>query len=318
MSSSFRNFFISFILCLLVFGYIGYNYLWPEISAAVDFTGTPSADTSGDSRPNETSNGTVSGGDDVSSPVHKDGAEVTYLFMGEAADGNIAAFILVRVDEGAETFTYCSVPASASLTNEVGVSVPISVYFADLDTNSVLARASAMMGFPIDYYMRVDVGFLNTLIATVRNPHFELTRAVNCINPKYDGMEFDTSDSSSDTSEDRIPEDYYLSYSAGNVNLTEESLNALTNFSVSLGNTADLVITTDIYNALFVQYLTGSATKRNTSVARSLAAKAKQTNLTDDAIDRYSGIFFTYDEYKMTKVNYSSWNATVDAFRNAD
>ncbi len=315
MSSSFRNFFISFILCLLIFGYIGYSYLWPAISNAVNFTDDPdTSDVESELSGDTASVGDVSGTGTVT-PPHADGTEVTYMFMGEAADDSIGALLLVRVDEGAKTFTYCSVPASAGVINEVGVSVPISVYFADASIETARSRASAMMGFNIDYYMRVDSSFLNTLIATVRNPHFELSRSITCRNPKYEEIDVENGDTSSDVS---VPDDYYIEFDAGNVNLNSQNLDVLLQFSVEFDNLSDLAITTDIYNALFVQYMTGSATKRNASVANSLIAKAKQTNITSESVESYNNIFFTYDEYKLTKISYTSWSSTVDAFRNAD
>lgn len=38
MTSAFKNFFITFIICLLVFGFLGFQYAYPWLQSFIDFS----------------------------------------------------------------------------------------------------------------------------------------------------------------------------------------------------------------------------------------------------------------------------------------
>ncbi len=52
MSSAFKNFFITFIICLVVFGFVGFRFVYPVLSDALNVAGIinpqEQSDTSGE------------------------------------------------------------------------------------------------------------------------------------------------------------------------------------------------------------------------------------------------------------------------------
>ena len=95
MSSAFRNFFLTLLLSLIVFGLVAWKLI-PSVESALLGPADESVDVSDDA----SDSGDVSRDDNVSDlPPAENGEEVSCLFVGTNDDGRICSLIVTRVSE---------------------------------------------------------------------------------------------------------------------------------------------------------------------------------------------------------------------------
>ncbi|MBQ4316755.1 MAG: hypothetical protein IJC20_00760, partial [Clostridia bacterium] len=206
MSSAFKNFFITFAICLLVFGFIGLQYVYPWLSGIVNF------DDMGDTSSN-VSNNDISGetSDDTSSPVvppnndyDENGDVFTAMIM--CVDSNNRALNCVFIDANGKTkrFIYCPVSTSVRVENEVGVAVPIGDLFSTMTPTSIAQNVSAMTGIETKYCLRFNRNNIKALAAMIPGASVTLNEEVIFVNPEYeDYIPVDG----------EYPDDYYITIS---------------------------------------------------------------------------------------------------------
>ena len=101
MSSAFKNFFITFIICLLVFGFLGFQYAYPWLTEIVDFTdmGKETSETSETSE--EVSTGETSQPVTEENDFNENGDVFTAVIL--CVDSNNRALNSVFIDANGKT-----------------------------------------------------------------------------------------------------------------------------------------------------------------------------------------------------------------------
>lgn len=302
MLAALRNFTISFFVCLLVFGYAGYAYIWPAVHDMVDFTETSSGD--------NVSSDDVSGGSHTGPVDLTDGRTVTVLFICKTTSGKVCNVTLARANEGTKRFTYCRIPVSTSTINKVGVKVPIDYYLETATLTEAKAKLASLTGYNIDHCVIVEQKAAKELLTKLQDPYFDVSRTIIYVNPEYSGKEY---------SEGNVPDDYYITVNASRCVLDAAMLDAVLSGNITVSGTSTTTIAGDLYASLFEQFMKNPGTKRNTA-ALSYLLNHVRADITVNDIETDSGIFFTYDEYPtVTSVTYpSDWATAVKMFREAD
>ncbi|GEM_PF-4390567 len=303
MLSALRNFALAFFICLLVFGYVGYQYIWPTVSAMVDFDTAVS-------RAEEVSEDTS---EDVSGSViinpTTDGRTITTLFICKNSSGNICAVLFARANSSNSRFTYCRIPLTAKVLNNVGIEVPLSYYLLDASLSAAKAKVSSITGFTIDKCVVVTPEAVSALVSKLRNPYFDVSRSIKMINPVYSSISFNPGEE---------PEDYYITLGVARHTLDSATALAILSQSVTVIGSDPTTVAGDLYASLFAQFMTNSGTKRNSSNIAQLLNYV-QSDITVTDVENTLDIFFTYDEYTQTTVSYpNDWASAVAAFKKAD
>ncbi len=302
MLAALRNFTISFLVCLLVFGFAGYKYIWPAVHDMVDFT---EVSTSEDSSVDENSSGSQGG-----TPVITDGRTVTVAFVCKTSAGKVCNVTLARANEGTQRFIYCRVPITTKTLNSVGVSVPLDYYFENAGIADIKAKLGSLTGFDIDHCIIIDQKATKQLLTKLQDPYFDVSRTIKYVNPIYIGTEYP---------EGSEPADYYITLEASRCSLDEAFLTAVLDNAITVSGVSGISVAGDLYASLFEQFMKNSGTKRNISNLSYLLNYVR-SDITVNDIEANSDIFFTFDEYPtVTTVNYpSDWSAAVKALREAD
>lgn len=302
MLSALRNFFISFLVCLLIFGFVSYKYIWPTIHDMVDFN---------DISQNESN---VSGGNtdnSIDNPINTtDGRTVTVAFVCKTSESKVCSVLLARANEGTQRFTYCRIPLTTKVINSVGVGVPVDYYLENASLTETKTKLASLVGFDIDHCVIVDQKAAKQLLTKLQDPYFDVSRTIKYVNPIYAGKEYP---------EGGEPEDYYITLSATRCTLDEALLDAVLGNRITVSGASTISVAGDMCASLFEQFMKNAGTKRNISNLSYLLNYVR-TDITVNDIEANSDIFFTYDEYPtVTTVNYpSDWATAIKMFREAD
>ena len=152
MSSAFRNFFITFAICLLVFGFVGFQYVLPWLNGVFDFSDM-GPDTSGEVS-SEVSDETS---DEASKPIVEDdfydpnGDVFTAVIMSVDDKGSVVNCVFIDANAKTKQLIYCPISPDVRRTNEIGVPVPIRHLFMGMSPYEVTQCVSAMTGIEVDY-----------------------------------------------------------------------------------------------------------------------------------------------------------------------
>lgn len=304
MLAALRNFFISFFLCLLVFGFVGYKYIWPTVSDMVDFTDkTTSAETPSDAE----SSTDTSGSEFVPDP---NGRTMTVAFVCKNSSDEVCGVHFARSNEGTRRFTFCSIPVSTKVINSVGVEVPIDYYFEEATTAQIKSKLASLTGFDVDRVVVVDMPAAKQLVSKLSDPYFDVSRTIRYKNPIYAGTDYPAGSE---------PENYYITVSTSRCKLDEHLTDAILTGNITATGISVESVMGELYDSLFVQFMTNAGTKRN-NAALSQLLNYVRTDITVSDIETYGDMFFTYDEYQnVTTVEYPmDWATAVKAFRQAD
>lgn len=170
MSSAFKNFFITFVICLLVFGFIGGVYVYPLLKEVLDFsdmgpdtsennTSSPQGDTSDDN--SDTSDGPVVDGNyfDASGDVF------TAVIVALDDNGNVSQCVFL--DENAKTkqIIYCPINPNTIYFNEAGGLAEVKHLFAVMSPKEICQCVTAMTGIPVDYCFVMDKNSIKSIAA---------------------------------------------------------------------------------------------------------------------------------------------------------
>jgi len=309
LSTSFRNFLITFGVCLLVFGLIGWKVIFPALNGVIneDNTSGTESNVSTNANSNDTTN-------TVSSDVVVEGDIFTAVIVGKSPDGQVASIIYFRVNEVTKRFSYCFIPTDLKMVNSIGVDVPLESLLSTLSGEDIIKKVSATVGVRIDYYAILGTEELTAIVDKFSNAKLNITAEVKFLNPEYtdEVVNFETSE--------EIPQEYYITIAQGNNSLDADLVkNIMAYDTVNEYHT----LTKLLYESVFIEFFTNSGTKNDYA---SLLNQIKTTNITPAALDTYSDIVFSYFQYKEI-VNYptkSSASSTYDIekaikdFRKAD
>lgn len=324
MSSAFKNFFITFVVFLLVFGFLGFKYVYPLLSGFVSFEDDEeSTDVSSDGE-SQTEND-VSYSDDA--PVDEQGDIFTALIMCEDDNGEVLAAAFVDANGMTKRFVYCSIPVTAKVYSANGYEQPISYAYSANGSVSIPDSVTSITGVQTDYFISINRTSLAVLVSQMSGAYYNLITDVIYIRPKYQEIFVDGQFPEGVT---EYPDDYYVFIPAGRVELTEETLTDLLAYNPKYDPNYDPNSDGPDYNeneryleickSLLSQFFNEqSINMRDVSKLLTVVNSAR-TNIRREDIELHLDTIFTYNTYQLKNCTFypNSWENTVKYIREAD
>lgn len=329
MAASLRNFFITFILALLLFGGLAYAY-YGDLAALLP---TPDNGTtvSGDESD-------FSGGPDTSSrPIvveSNNGGDglgtINGLVVTKNTKGEVISAKFLRINSNNRRIITCDLSLQASLYNKVGALIPLSDYLRLYSVTQATQSIRALTGYAADFYLVITPEIIDTMAGNLRDLSLQLRQTIRYPNPVYDGYTF--------AQDELLPEDYYLGIEAGTNLFSGDTLSVIfgpyaeayeKQYGSSLapdpnkkvqGPNPDMLLE-EIY-AYLLQQLNGAykqELKADTDrLARALSGG--ETNLTPMYLADHGELLFKYgeDNYRIVEVPYTTRDATLNAIKQED
>ncbi len=321
LSSAFRNFFITFAICLIVFGFVGFQYVLPWLNDVFDFSDmnkNPSSDVSSDV------SGDNSESENKKPPVEEnfydpEGDVFTAVIM--AVDGKGSVVNCVFIDSNAKTkqLIYCPISPETRRVNEVGVLTPVKNLFANMSPYEVCQCVSAMTGIEVDYCITFDRDGVQKLASSMPGAYVKLPegQSIDIINPAYkDYVSIDGS----------YPSDYraQITNVDGKVNLNENlmgktKLQWLLEYAPEGASGEYNDYYRLISKAILNQFLENEANNKNTKSMTAMINASKSTNMTASDASAHLETIFAFDTFEVHDVIYpENWETAVRTFRELD
>jgi anionic cell wall polymer biosynthesis LytR-Cps2A-Psr (LCP) family protein len=311
LSSAFKNFCITFGAGLLVFGLIGWLLIYPALEKIPDGTTESSSEDVSDysNAPTDTS-GTESG-----EPVVV-GRTFTAVFIGKASDGVVASVVYMRANEKKQTFSYCFIPTDTLASNNIGTNEPIKYLLSKVNGETALKKLSSLVGVDIDYYAVLGVDELAAVADKFANAKFNIPNEIKYPDPNApevpeENPEENPEDPSNEVSRPEIV------VPAGDNKLNGDLVRKIMGYNPTNGEEYH-VLTKQLYESVFTQFLTDPGTKKNKSAIVSLLAVVTNTNLNAVNVEENIDLIFTFDSFKKNEIKFSSgtdWTKISPLFR---
>lgn len=317
LSSAFKNFFITFAVCLLVFGFVGFKFLYPWVSEIVNFNET-SEEISGET--SEEVSGETS--EEISAPVVPDdfdenGDVFTAVVMCVDSKGCALNTLFIDSNAKSKQFIYCTIPSSVKNYNEAGTLMPVGDLFAMMPPETVCQTVSSMTGIETKYCLRFNRDGVRALAELMPGASITLNEDIIIVNPAYAdyvpvvGQPY--------------PDDYYIIISNvdGRVLLNEQingksKIEWLLEYNPSTDGSEYNALYTLIAKSLVRQFFAEENAMKSTESMSKLLACC-ETNLTLDAASGHLETIFSYDNFRLHETTYpSNWETAVVKLRELD
>lgn len=319
MSSAFRNFFITFAVCLLIFGFLGLKFAYPWLTDVVDFTdmGKETSETVSGETSGETSEGE---GETVINPVDdydENGDVFTAVIMNVDSQNRVLSSVFVDSNAKSKQFVYCPISPTVKAVNEVGVSVPIGDMYSIMNPEAICQSVTTLTGIETKYCLRFTRDSLRELAAMIPGAYVVLNEDISIVNPIYEdyvhieGTEY--------------PSDYNIIITNvdGKVLLGEEiaeqtKLDWLLYYNPNYDGSEYNALYTRICKALIRQFFEQEGALKNSESMAKLVSCC-DTNLTTDAASEHLETIFSYNDFKFHEVSYpNNWEVAVAKLRELD
>lgn len=280
MSKGFRNFFITFILALIVFGFLAYKmvpaavaFFLPDVSGSESTT----SDVSGSDTSEDTSTPTES-----EPPVDQiKGTTFTTLMLGKDMYGNIDAAMLLKVNKETKTYLIISIPTDMQLQID-GVNQKLKTLLNSRDIGFFTEKIFAITGLKINYYAIFDVNGLIKAVDSLGSLNYNIPRDMHYEDPDQ-GLVIDLK--------------------KGTTKLTGEIVSHLLRFVPPSGEEGRLAQQRDVIQSILVQMLTLENISKAPSMVESIIANA-ETNFTVQAFNNNTELIFKYASFTKQIVQY--------------
>lgn len=320
MTSAFRNFFITFAICLLVFGFIGGTYVYPWLSDVLNFS-EMGKDNSDESSQDITD---ISDGSDSSdtSEVSDDfpdnegeyfeptGDVFTAVIMALDDNGNVAKCVFI--DENAKTrqIVYCPIGNSVKYFNEIGVQVAVKNLFAVMTPDEVCQCVTAMTGIQVDYCLVYDKAGIMSLAEQLPGIQVVLNSTVSISYPA-DAVAADPGPETGIVEITNSPDGYVdlKAVQYGKTNLE---------WLVMYGSENNYG---EVCKSLLNRFIKDEKNKDPNTMAKVLNA-CKATNMTSDDVKTHLETIFSFDTFQYNEYNYrrevNELDTTIEEIRKLD
>ncbi len=308
MASSMRNFFVTFVLALLIFGGLAF-FFYDDLAAFLPQSETEESE---DAAMSEEPSRSTSEPSEIS--VVLNGEVLNGLIVTKNADGEVLGAYFLRYNSGVYKIISCELSLSVSLYNEVGALVPLGDYLRIYTIEEAAKAVCALTGYSADFYLEVTPDSLNGLIEQMHNPHYLVRQEIHYVNPIYE-----------DVSVGAVPPDYYKHVDAGEIALTAETLSViLEHYSLCDGadghESYDKMLT-GLYQSLFEQVMGEQKTIFSVDPDRfARALSGMKTNLDSTFLTEYADLLFKYTDadYTIQEIPYTTRDATLHSIKTAD
>ena len=318
MSSAFKNFFITFAICLLIFAFVGFSFVYDWLLEVLDFNDigetseTVSEEVSDDVSFEQSEIDTPDNG------IDENGDVFTAFVMCVDSDGKMLNGVFIDSNGKSKQFIYCPISPNLKTTNEIGVSIPLYDLFTKMSPDAICQCISALTGIQTDYCLRFDREGLKSIAKTIPGAYVELSETVTVKNPIYsnfvpeEGMPY--------------PEDYYITVennADGKVLLndmigTRTALEWLLEYNPNLDGIEYNALYTRIAKSIIRQFFTQENAMKSTETMATVISSC-ETNMTLDEASGHLDTIFSYNTFKRHEVNYpSNWESAVVRLRELD
>lgn len=319
MSSAFKNFFITFAICLLVFAFVGFTVVYDWLRDVLDFDDMD--DTSAEISEEVSSDTSAETSDTVTIPdngIDENGDVFTAFIMCVDSDGRMLNGVFIDSNAKTKQFIFCPMSASIRSTNEIGVTVPVSDLFAAMAPDSICQSVSALTGIDTKYCLRFNREGVKALAKSIPGAYVQLSETISIVNPIYadyipiQGQPY--------------PDDYYITIANnadGKILLNEKvagktNLDWLMDYNPNLNGAEYNAIYTKIAKAIVRQFFEQEGAMKSTESLATVLRNC-ETNLTLDAASGHLDTIFSYNDFKLHEVTYpSNWEAAVVKLRELD
>ena len=295
MSAAFRNFILTFIIMLAVFGFIAYKAL-PDINAVL-FAPKETA-------PEETSHyEEYSEPPEVSGETSEEPGETEYktfdcIIAARNDAGSICSIIYVSVSERDRTYTVCRIPVdmhvNVSIDSDHNIYRQLSTQLGANNEDYLISKLSPLVGREISHYIICDTASYEAFASAAEKANAAITvnmpYQVRYLDPLYADVE-------------NPGEEHYKTIS-GSVTLDPENIGPIFNSyaddkSVNDYNFQDVTLGMTLFTGMVsIQELGGDTTQ----LAKLHAAVHTDIPLSD--VLKYSGLLFSYSEYTVKQLVY--------------
>ncbi len=315
MSSAFRNFFITFAICLLVFGFVGLQYIYPWASEKFNFDdmGENSSQVPEEEVSVDTSEDTSTPNNTTDNEFDENGDVFTAVVMCVDSEGKTLSCAFIDINAKSKKSVYCSIPTSTKVENEIGVLVPFGDLIRTLTPDEICQVVSAMTGIETKYCLRFDREGIKTIAGLMPGSSITLDSIKKVRNPKYEGYI---------PVGGKYPDDYFITISNvdGKVILNEE-LNERTKLDWLLEYVPDNfvgneynVLYLDIAKSLLKQFFMNESVL-NSSDSMSDVINSCDTNLTLENATAHLDTIFSYDDFGHADIVYPQDNNRDNAIK---
>lgn len=314
LATSLRNFFITFVLALLIFGGLAVHY-YGDLLALLP--GQATEESGGDDTSQTESSGDTSSGTEIVIPEGEgDNLGILHgLIVTKNADGEVLSARFVRINSERNAVITCNLSLSAVLYNEVGSVVPLRDYLRIYGGETSSAAIASLVGYGADFYLELTPDALDEMIENMMNPHFLVAQEIHYVNPIYAEVTFAPGAA--------YPTDYYKHVDAGEITLTKDTLATLQeHYGLCDGTDGHIsydALLSDLFSSLLGQLMTEQKTVMLSDRARYAAVfSGASTNLDAAFLAEWGDLLMKYNDYQKVEIPYTSRDATLRAFKEAD
>ena len=217
MSAAFRNFILTFVIMLVVFGFLAYKAL-PDINAVLfpeEEQPSETAEYSGDdySYPEDLSR------EESQSPAEEQENVFSCVIAAKNDAGNICSLLYIDVSETEKTYTLCRIPVDMYVKDN-NIYRLISTQLGSNNEEYMLKKLSPLVGKDIEHYIICDTASYELMVSIAEKAgspvSISLPYPVRYLDPNFINVD-DPSD------------EMYITIPNGSVTLTEENVAAIFN-----------------------------------------------------------------------------------------
>lgn len=293
MSAAFRNFILTFVIMLAVFGFLAYKAL-PDINAVLFPEEESSAEESAVpvSYSGETETSHETSGEE---PVSEDNV-FSCIIAAKNDAGDICSLLYVNITESTGDYVVCRIPVDMYIKDN-NIYRLISAQLGANNEEYMLKKLSPLIGKDVEHYIICDsasYGLFASVAEKAGTPvSVNLPYAVRYLDPNFINIK-DPSD------------EMYITIPAGNVNLSPENASVILNSyrdddSVANYDFQESTLGLNVFRSI----VSISALRTDTDQLSKLYAAVK-TDIPLADVLRYSSLLFAFSEYNVNQIVYPS------------
>ena len=325
MSSAFKNFIITFLICLLIFSILG-TMAHKALMEGFDNFGKSSGQ---DDESSDATSEAVSQPEPENNDVDNGGDVFTAVVLCVDEDNKVVNCAFIDANERTGKYIRCEIPPETRISCEYGSSIPIAYLFGTMSPDTVCNYVSAMTGIETDYCFRFQKDDMGTIAGLMSAPSIKLSSPVRI--PLFDEdeeLEDDEADTEGDVSEEgeENEDDKYVvieNDDNGKVNLNK-STEGKSNLEWLLESEKDESGSSrnkmyhDISKALFDNFFVDQASTKKVSVLTKLMS-ISDNNFNSNAANQHIEAMFSNAKFDYHSPTYTNnRGAMVDELQRLD
>ncbi len=310
MAASLRNFFITFVVALVLFVGLAWAY-YGDLMALLPGNGTEESEVSEGTVSGETSQGTIYIPD-----VDSDNLGILHgLVVRKNANGEVTQATFLRLNSDRKAVLSCQLPLTMTLYNEVGSLVPLRDFLRIYDMEVCSMAVTSLVGYQADFYLEYSPDSLDAMVEHMVDPHYTFDKEIKYVNPIYADQVFEPGTP--------YPSDYWKHIDAGNNTLDKAKLDILReHYSLCDGTDGHgtyEALAGSILEQLFLQLRTEQKTVMLSDAGRFAGVfSGMKTNMDQAFLEEWGTLLMKYPSYRAVPIEYTTRDATLKAFKETD